>query len=89
VNPPWGVDGGHPGTANYFEIERVNGEIVRGGRVTSLQLSQGDIVRIVTGNGGGWGPPGERDISSIEADIANGYPTVDSAMAVRGEGAGE
>jgi N-methylhydantoinase B len=89
VNPPWGVDGGHPGTANYFEIERVNGEIVRGGRVTSLQLSQGDIVRIVTGNGGGWGPPGERDISNIEADIANGYPTVDGAMAVRGDGAGE
>ena len=47
--------------ATTYEVVRANGERIRGGRVTSLPLAEGDLVRIVTGNGGGWGDPGERE----------------------------
>lgn len=77
VSVPWGVDGGSPGTPNYFEVIRVSGERMRGGRVTSLPLAEGDIVRIVTGNGGGWGDPSTREQGLIEADIADGLVPVD------------
>lgn len=78
---PWGVEGGADGTVNYYEIVRTNGDRERGGRVTSLPLAQGDIVRIVTGNGGGWGPPSSRDSDHIERDIADGYLSAGDAAA--------
>jgi N-methylhydantoinase B len=84
VERPWGVDGGHLGTSNYFEVVRATGEVVRGGRVTSLPLAKGDVVRIVTGNGGGWGDPRERDVDLIAADVANGLLTKTQASALYG-----
>ena len=45
------------GNDNYFEVVRADGRRTRGGRVTNLPLAAGDLVRVVTGNGGGWGDP--------------------------------
>jgi N-methylhydantoinase B len=84
VHPPWGIDGGEPGTVNSFEVVRVDGEVVRGGRVTSLPLGKGDIVRIVTGNGGGWGDPRERPDDEIARDIADGFISPEAARAAYG-----
>ncbi|CAN5715331.1 hydantoinase B/oxoprolinase family protein [soil metagenome] len=84
VNAPWGNDGGHEGTVSYFEVERPTGERVRGGRVTSLKIEAGDIVRIVTGNGGGWGPPAHRDPSLLDADLADGIVSAADALAIYG-----
>jgi N-methylhydantoinase B len=54
--PPWGVDGGAPGSENAVEVLR-NGELVaRSGKLSSFPLQRGDVVRILTGAGGGWGP---------------------------------
>ena len=89
VHPPWGSDGGQNGTVNYFEIRRVNGETERGGRVTSLSLGRGDIVRIVTGNGGGWGDPSSRSMHSIQADIKDGFLDAETATANYGWNEGE
>ncbi|MEA2515759.1 MAG: N-methylhydantoinase [Thermomicrobiales bacterium] len=72
VHAPWGIDGGARGTVNYFEVLRADGETVRGGRVTSLPLGAGDVVRIVTGNGGGWGDPKERSEEDVRRDLADG-----------------
>jgi N-methylhydantoinase B len=70
--PPWGVEGGFNGSTNYFEVVRTDGSSVRAGRTASLPLVQGDLVRIVTGNGGGWGSPIERDPTLIARDLADG-----------------
>ncbi len=55
--PPAGVDGGRPGTCNYAQIvsNGVAGE--RFSSAVSKLLKPGDLVRVVTGNGGGWGAP--------------------------------
>jgi len=36
-------------------------------------------VRIVTGGGGGFGDPKDRNPQSVEADIKNGYITAEAA----------
>jgi N-methylhydantoinase B len=84
VHAPWGIDGGQSGTVNYYEIVRANGETVRGGRVTSLPLAEGDIVRIVTGNGGGWGDPRDRDSDAILADLDDDLITESIAASTYG-----
>ncbi len=84
VHAPWGVDGGHPGTVNYFEVVRASGEVIRGGRVTNLPLRYGDTVRVVTGNGGGWGDPRRRERWRVVADLEDGYITEEIATTIYG-----
>ena len=84
VQRPWGVDGGQQGTSNYFEVLRPDGQSTRGGRVTNLPLNKGDVVRIVTGNGGGWGDPRARDRASVLRDLADGVHDAATARSVYG-----
>jgi N-methylhydantoinase B len=87
---PWGVAGGHEGTVNFFEVIRANGEHLRGARVTSLPLAEGDLVRVVTGNGGGWGDPRQREGDLVRGDVADGYISEAMARDVYGcDGAGQ
>jgi len=85
--PPWGVEGGSNGSTNYFEVLRTDGSSVRAGRTASLPLAQGDLVRIVTGNGGGWGSPIERDPTLIARDLADGLIDRQAVAEVYGGGA--
>lgn len=71
--PPWGLLGGLSGTGNRLEVHRSRGEVETYGEVTNLELGRGDVVRIVTGNGGGFGDPSRRDPKRIIEDLRNGY----------------
>jgi N-methylhydantoinase B len=84
VTPPWGIAGGQDGTPNGYQVIRANGEVARGGRVTSLPLANGDLVRTFTGNGGGWGDPKERPASLVRSDLADGYVSADDARTIYG-----
>jgi N-methylhydantoinase B len=53
--PPWGVAGGAPGSENAVEIYRGGMRVARAGKLARFELQRGDVVRIVTGSGGGWG----------------------------------
>ncbi len=68
--PPWGVAGGCEGSVNAVEVYEGDRLLFRKGKVTRHQLKQGDRVRLITGTGGGWGPPQEREPALIEADQA-------------------
>ena len=39
----------------------------------------GDIVRVVTSGGGGWGNPAERDPLAVLQDVKDGFVSVHSA----------
>ena len=84
VHRPWGIAGGHDGTVNYFEVIRADGPPVRGARVTNLPLGPGDLVRVVTGNGGGWGDPRARERELVLADVRDGYVTIAAARDIYG-----
>lgn len=48
---------------------------------SSIGLNAGDLVRVRTGAGGGFGPPSDRDPQAVLEDLRNGY--VDAATAHR------
>lgn len=73
-NPPWGIEGGmgggtgraivNPGT----ERERVLKPLSDGNR-----LVRGDILRMETGGGGGYGHPFDRPAAKVLEDVLGGY----------------
>ena len=75
--PPWGVNGGRPGTTNMVEIHRREGVVSqRAGKITRTRLRLGDVARLITGTSGGWGDPRDRaliravDALHDDADIS-------------------
>jgi len=79
--PPWGVGGGmnagtgrcvvNPGRPGERELEPLSdGNIVR----------RGDIIRLETGGGGGWGHPFDREPERVLADVLGGFVSVESAL---------
>src|SRR5439155_1579884 len=80
---PWGVAGGEPGTTNYLEI--ISGRRrFRGARLPHTTLKKGDQIRIVTGGGGGYGPPRERDPELVGQDVRGGLLTPQQALQTYG-----
>lgn len=84
-NPPWGIHGGmgggrgrvtvNPGLAN----ERVLKPLSDGNRLT-----RGDILRMETGGGGGYGHPFDRAADKVLADVLGGFVSTDAAERLYG-----
>jgi N-methylhydantoinase B len=81
---PWALFGGRSGSNGYLEYERTDGTVSRHGRVASVPLRPGDVVRTVTGNGAGYGDPRERDPELVRADVLDGVVTVEEAREAYG-----
>ena len=76
---PWGVQGGQSGSGNYAEIRRADGSMERVTKIAQAPLVEGDLVRLYTGTGGGWGAPAERPREQVLQDLKNGYITAAQA----------
>ena len=79
ITPPWGVAGGRDGSCNRLELLGRDGHFTALPRAANLELGRGDIVRIVTANGGGYGDPLHRPQAAVLSDIRNGYITAEEA----------
>ncbi len=75
---PWGLAGGAAGSNNYVEVVR-NGQTMTCARIAYHPLQQGDVVRILTGRGGGYGDPRRRPAERVAEDVRNGYLTREAA----------
>jgi N-methylhydantoinase B len=82
--PPWALDGGREGSPNYVRVLGRDGSDRRFSFVSGLTTHTDDVIRVVTGNGGGIGDPRERDRLAVEADIKNGLITRERAREVYG-----
>jgi N-methylhydantoinase B len=79
------VDGGHAGSVNYVEVLPADGSTPRRlGKAASRRLARGDVVRLVTGTGGGHGDPRRRERALVREDLANGLITERDAHEVYG-----
>ena len=78
--PPWGLDGGGDGSGNRVEIDRCGQIRETGSGFDNAPLRRGDVVRIVTGNGGGYGNPARRSRQQVLEDLRNGYVSVEEAV---------
>lgn len=79
-NPPWGVRGGLNGGSGYAVVNAGTSEERRlvplsDGNV----LMKGDVLRIVTGGGGGFGHPFDRSVEDVLEDVLGGFVSADRA----------
>src|SRR5580704_354769 len=79
-HPPWGFGGGREGSPNYIEVVRRAGGHEVHAVVTGLRLDEDDVIRVVTGNGAGWGDPALRPPEEVAEDLKNGYTTAERAQ---------
>ncbi len=77
----WGVGAGQKGSPNYIKVLRKDGGEEIHGYTARLRLEKGDVVRLTTGTGGGYGDPRERPRDKVRADLRNGYITAEQASA--------
>lgn len=82
--PPWGLAGGADGTPNFVEVIRASGGRERYSLASGVIVNKGDVIRIVTGNGGGYGDPHERDRGAVLEDVDSGYLTASRAAEAYG-----
>lgn len=77
---PWGMAGGQPGSRNYTKIIFADGrEPDIFGKTARYHLKKGDVARLITGTGGGYGNPLERPVEEVQSDVKNGYITLEMA----------
>jgi N-methylhydantoinase B len=82
--PAWGIDGGRDGSPNYVEFRPKGGEPQRFAFVSGQVTHKDDVIRVVTGNGGGLGNPKDRDPQLVRRDVRNGLLTAEQAREVYG-----
>jgi N-methylhydantoinase B len=83
---PWPLEGGREGSPNYAEVIRTDGSVETYAVVTALDVNEGDVIRIHTANGGGYGDPTRRDRKLVEDDLRNEFTTEEQAREVYGYG---
>jgi N-methylhydantoinase B len=82
---PWGLLGGACGANGLIEVKRAGaGDFERVHKADALRASVGDVIRLSTAGGGGYGDPLERDPQKVLDDVLNGFVT--SAAAERDYG---
>jgi N-methylhydantoinase B len=79
VFPPPGRMGGDPGTTGYTLLNPGGNRERDLGKIDVLELEPGDVLRIGTQGGGGFGDPLERPAEKVAEDVANGLVAVASA----------
>jgi N-methylhydantoinase B len=81
---PWPLAGGREGSPNYVEVIRADGTVERYAVVTALDVNEGDVIRIHTAVGGGYGEPRRRGPELVLDDLRNGYVSEEVARTVYG-----
>jgi N-methylhydantoinase B len=79
--PPYGVAGGragrpgritlNPGTPDERQIQPIG---------DGVELKRGDLLRLETCGGGGWGDPYTRDSALVQQDVACGFVSLHGAL---------
>lgn len=82
--PAWALDGGNEGSSNYVDVIRKDGSREQYSFVSGLTMNKDDVIRIVTGNGGGLGDPRKRNRDAVREDIRNGLITKERAKDIYG-----
>jgi N-methylhydantoinase B len=84
-NPPWGIHGGMGGGTGRVTInpgkpdQRILAPLSDGNR-----LVKGDVLRMETGGGGGYGHPFDRSLDAVLEDVLGGFVSAESAERLYG-----
>jgi N-methylhydantoinase B/oxoprolinase/acetone carboxylase alpha subunit len=61
------------GERNHYQTMKEAFQTKCNGKFSDITMYQGDIIRLVTSGGGGYGDPRQRDFERIEQDVAESY----------------
>jgi len=75
TSQPYGLDGGAPGAAGTLTLVRDGVETALPSKLGNMRLRRGDVIRLETSGGGGFGPAGARPAEETAADHRAGYVT--------------
>jgi N-methylhydantoinase B len=81
---PWPLEGGREGSPNRAQVIRKDGSVEDYAVVTALEVNEGDVIRLRTAAGGGYGDPRTRPRELVLDDLRNGYLTEEQAHKVYG-----
>jgi N-methylhydantoinase B len=76
---PWGVDRAGDGSRNEVRFLHADGREVVLGKCARYRLEKGEVARLISGTGGGWGNPFDRPVERVVEDVQDGYVTLDQA----------
>lgn len=79
VSPAWGLFGGREAVGPDVVINAGREDERHMLKVNAHALEPGSVVELRTGGGGGFGDPFERDPERVQADVLDGYVTVEAA----------
>ncbi len=84
--PAWGAAGGGDGSPNAIEIIPAGTDqpVLRCGKLARYRLRRGDVGRLITGVGGGYGDPRSRNPALVCEDVRNGFLTPAQAEEIYG-----
>ncbi len=72
-HPPYGLAGGQPGSFGRLLLLRDGERRELSSKVGNVRLRRGDIIRLETSGGGGFGEPGLRADANRRRDAVQGY----------------
>jgi N-methylhydantoinase B len=76
---PFGLAGGAPAAPGHLTLIRGNERQALGSKVNNLRLRRGDVIRLESSGGGGFGAPAERPADEVERDVRLGYVSAQAA----------
>jgi N-methylhydantoinase B len=83
LTSPWGLGGGNGGYPGEMWVNpETDGAEQLTSKLLGRQARKGHIYRVVSANGGGTGPPTEREPAHVLADVLDGIVTPDEARDV-------
>lgn len=78
IEKPWAREGGKPGSCNFFELQ-IGNDARREARAPTTTMKEGDVIRMVTGGGGGYGDPFLRPAEEVLEEVRAEYITPEQA----------
>ena len=76
---PWGIEGGRDGSRNEVRFVHDDGREVVVGKSARYRLKAGEVARLITGTGGGWGDALQRPVEAVLEDLRDGMVTFEQA----------
>lgn len=94
VGKPFGILGGGDGASTRLLVQRAGTEhfvsfqeafgLASATKFANVRLQRGDVVRLMSPSGGGYGDPLERHLDSVASDVADGFITARDALDLYG-----
>lgn len=82
VFAPWGSRGGEIGLLGRAVVNPGTPDERSIGKISVLELAQGEVLRLTSSTGGAFGHPFDRDLASVQSEIENGMLSPERAADV-------